>query len=102
MMREAQKLMQDPAFQAHMKKMTQTAQFQQSIKRTKEIMKDPEKVKEMQKNMETRLAEGQKQLQELEEKDQQEQGKEKAIEGEKVGDNDGDEEDKKPSASSQE
>mmetsp|Transcript_16978 Transcript_16978/g.32142 ORF Transcript_16978/g.32142 Transcript_16978/m.32142 type:complete len:120 (-) Transcript_16978:205-564(-) len=99
MMREAQKMMQDPAFQAHMKKITQSAQFQQSMKRTQEIMTDPEKVKEMQKTMETRLAEGQKQLQELEEKEKQEVGSAQAIEGKgeevPVVDNDGD---KKPSA----
>lgn len=75
MMREAQKMMQDPAFQAHMKKISESAQFQQSIKRTKEVMKDPKKMQEMQKNVEKRVAEGQKQLEELEKKEKAEKVK---------------------------
>lgn len=34
MMREAQKMMQDPAFQEYMKKMTESREFQASIQKT--------------------------------------------------------------------
>lgn len=69
MMKAAQQMMQDPSFQANMKKMAETSQFQQSIKRTKDVMNDPKKMEEMQKKMESKLEEGTKQLEELEKKE---------------------------------
>mmetsp|Transcript_1404 Transcript_1404/g.1909 ORF Transcript_1404/g.1909 Transcript_1404/m.1909 type:complete len:93 (+) Transcript_1404:92-370(+) len=61
-MREAQKMMQDPAFQAHMKKVTENDSFKQSIAQTKKVMQDPKKMKEMEATMTEKLKEGQKQL----------------------------------------
>ena len=52
-----------------MKKMSESAGFQKSIKKTKAVMKDPKKMEKMQKKMEEKVTEGQKQLQELEEKE---------------------------------
>ena len=57
-MREAQKMMQDPAFQAQMKKMTQKPAFQAHMKQSQEMLKDPEKVKELEQKMQERLKEG--------------------------------------------
>ena len=66
MMREAQKLMQDPAFQAQMKQMMAGAGFQQAMKKTKEEMKDPKKMAEMERKAQEAIAEGNKQLEEVE------------------------------------
>lgn len=57
-MREAQKMMQDPAFQAQMKKMTENPAFQAHMKQSQEMLKDPEKVKELEAKMQERLKEG--------------------------------------------
>ena len=61
-MREAQKLMNDPAFQEQMKKMTAAPGFQAHMKKTQDMLKDPQKVKEMEKKMENALKEGNKML----------------------------------------
>lgn len=66
MMREAQKLMNDPAFQTQMRQMMQSAGFQQAISQTQEAMQDPEKVKEMEEKAQKALEEGSKQLDEIE------------------------------------
>jgi len=57
-MREAQKMMQDPAFQAQMKKMTKNPAFQAHMKQSQDMLKDPEKVKELEQKMQERLKEG--------------------------------------------
>ena len=62
MMREAQKLMQSPEFQAQMKKMAESPAFQQSIKRTQDIMKDPKKLEEVQTKMDVALKKGNEEL----------------------------------------
>ena len=61
-MREAQKMMQDPAFQEYVKKMTESKQFQASIQKTKEVFKDPKKAQELEKQVQQQVAEGQKAL----------------------------------------
>jgi hypothetical protein len=66
MMREAQKMMQSPEFQAHMKKMTENPNFQKAMQGTKELMKDPNKVAEMEAKVKAALADGEKKLAELE------------------------------------
>lgn len=43
-MREAQKMMQDPAFQERMKQITERPEFQESMKKSQEMMKDEAKV----------------------------------------------------------
>lgn len=65
-MREAQKMMQDPAFQAHMKKVMANSGFQQSMKKAQTAMKDPKKLKEMEAKAEAAIADGNKQLEEVE------------------------------------
>ena len=57
-MREAQKMMQDPAFQAQMKKMTKNPAFQAHMKQSQDMLKDPENVKELEEKMQERLKEG--------------------------------------------
>jgi protein subunit release factor A len=66
MMREAQKMMQSPEFQAYMKKMQETPQFQQTIQRTQTLMKDPEKLKEMEDQVKKAVEQGTKELEQLE------------------------------------
>ena len=66
MMREAQKLMQDPSFQAQMKQMTENPQFKEHMKKTQDVLKDPKKVKEMEDKMKAALEEGNKTLEEVE------------------------------------
>ena len=51
MMREAQKMMQDPQFQDYMRQMMAAPQFQTAMKQTQDAMKDPEKVKEMEETI---------------------------------------------------
>ena len=61
-MREAQKMMNDPAFQAQMKKMTENPAFQAHMKQQQEMLQDPEKVKELEEKMQARLKEGEELL----------------------------------------
>ena len=56
-MREAQKLMNDPQFQAQMKKMTESEGFKQHMKKSQDVMKDPEKLKELEEKMSKQLEE---------------------------------------------
>ena len=88
MLKEAQKMMQDPAFQEYMKKMTESREFQTSMQKTQvrqnllglggapflcirhlsfnnnnsittqKIMKDPKKVKELEEKVKQQLKEG--------------------------------------------
>jgi len=67
MMREAQKMMQDPQFQAYMKQITSSAAFQGAMKKTKDTMEDPEKRKEMEDMVKQKLEEGEKELKKAEE-----------------------------------
>ena len=57
-MREAQKLMNDPDFQEQMRKMTSAPAFQAHMKKTQDMLKDPKKVKDLEKKMENALKEG--------------------------------------------
>jgi mannitol/fructose-specific phosphotransferase system IIA component (Ntr-type) len=40
-MKEAQKMMQDPAFQKQLKKLQNSKEFKESLKQTQEMLKDP-------------------------------------------------------------
>ena len=62
MMREAQKLMQSPEFQAQMKTMAETPGFKKSIQKTQDIMKDPKKLEEVQGKMDVALKKGNEEL----------------------------------------
>ena len=66
MMKEAQKLMQDPAFQAHMKKMMESSGFQTHMKKQAEAMKDPKKLKEMERKAQAAIKDGEEQLKRME------------------------------------
>ncbi|KAI2495368.1 hypothetical protein MHU86_19170 [Fragilaria crotonensis] len=66
MMREAQAMMQSPEFQAHMRKMTENPNFKKAMQGTQELMKDPNKVAEMEAKVKAALADGEKKLAELE------------------------------------
>lgn len=68
MMREAQKMMQDPSFQAYMKQMMEGQQMQQAIKQTKQTLADPKKMQELEEKTLKAVAEGEKELAELEKK----------------------------------
>jgi hypothetical protein len=57
-MREAQKMMQDPAFKEQMKQMTANPGFKEHMQKTQEVLSDPEKVKEMEAKMQESLKEG--------------------------------------------
>lgn len=70
-------MMQDPAFQAYVDKVTKSAAFQQSMSKAQEAMKDPEKVKEMEEKAAQAIKDGNKQLEELEQQ-KKEAPKEKA------------------------
>ena len=67
MMREAQKMMQDPQFQEYMKQISSSANFQGAMKKTKESMDDPEKRKEMEAMVKQKLEEGEKELKKADE-----------------------------------
>jgi predicted phage gp36 major capsid-like protein len=84
-MREAQKMMNDPAFQAQMKKMTDSEGFKEHMDASSDMMKDPEKVKEIEAKMQERLVEGNVMLEKFKEQER------KHLENEKkAGEEDGD------------
>ncbi|KAL7551144.1 hypothetical protein ACHAWF_014344 [Thalassiosira exigua] len=68
MMREAQKMMNDPAFQERMKQYTENSEFKESMEKTQDMMKDKEKMKEMEESMKKRVEEGEKELEEFKKK----------------------------------
>jgi predicted phage gp36 major capsid-like protein len=84
-MREAQKMMKDPAFQAQMKKMTETKDFKEHMDASQVMMKDPEKVKEIEAKMQERLVEGNVMLEKFKEQEKKHLEKEKEA-GEEDGD----------------
>jgi hypothetical protein len=57
-MREAQEMMNDPSFQAQMKKITESSVFKQHMEAQQELLKDPRNVKELEKTMQKKLKEG--------------------------------------------
>ena len=83
-MAEAQKMMQDPKFQEQMKKVTETSGFKQHMQAQTDAMKDPKKMEEMEKQMKTRLTEGNEALEKAKEMRQKatEEAKKKAGEDE--------------------
>ena len=64
-MREAQKMMQDPQFQAYMKSVTQNAAFKGAMKKTNDTLKDPKKRKEVEEKMKKRMEEGEQELESI-------------------------------------
>ena len=65
MMREAQKMMQDPAFQAQMDKLMSQQGMKQALKKTKKDMADPKKVAELEAKARKAVEEGEKELEKL-------------------------------------
>jgi hypothetical protein len=89
-MREAQKMMNDPTFQAHMKKITESPVFKQRMQAQQEILKDPKKVMELERKMQEKLKEGKEMLEKTKaERDAQElatdSGNQKVVEAEEKG-----------------
>lgn len=86
MMREAQKMMADPAFQERMKQYTENEAFKASLAKTQEMLKDEAKVKELEETMKKRVEEGTKELEALrKELAEAEEGEKKKEEELKVG-----------------
>ncbi|KAL7531095.1 hypothetical protein ACHAXR_003840 [Thalassiosira sp. AJA248-18] len=77
MMREAQKMMNDPAFQERMKQVTENDAFKTSMEKTQEMMKDEDKVKELEETMKKRVEEGAKELDEFKKKSAELEAEEK-------------------------
>ena len=67
MVREAQKLMADPNFQAYMNQMMASPQFQSAMSQTKQDLQDPAKAKEMEEKAKRALQEGDAELQRYQE-----------------------------------
>jgi len=65
MMREAKKMMADPAFQEQCKQYTENEAFQSHLAKTKADLQDANKVKEMEEHMKLRVEAGEKELTEL-------------------------------------
>lgn len=65
MMREAQKMMNDPAFQASMEKLMSQQGMQQALKKTKKQLSDPKKAAELEVKAKKAIAEGEKELEKL-------------------------------------
>lgn len=57
-MAEAQKMMNDPEFQKQMKKLTNSKDFKQSIKKTQEVMNDPNTAADMEARVESMIKKG--------------------------------------------
>jgi hypothetical protein len=62
MMREAQKMMQDPAWQKEMKKLSGSKDFKNSVKATKDKLEDPDTAAHAEARMEHMLKVGDKEL----------------------------------------
>ena len=65
MMREAKKMMADPAFQEQCKQYTENEAFQSHLAKTKADLQDANKVKEIEEQMKIRVEAGEKELTEL-------------------------------------
>jgi hypothetical protein len=63
-MAEAQKMMNDPAFQAHMNKVMESQAFKAHMQQQQAMLKDPKKVKELEAKMQEKLKEGNELLEE--------------------------------------
>jgi hypothetical protein len=66
MMREAQRMMQDPQFQLQMQNMMKQQKMQNAIQATKQTISDPHKLKQLELKTKLALADGEKKLAELE------------------------------------
>eukprot|EP00978_Attheya_sp_CCMP212_P010660 scaffold25925_cov59-Attheya_sp.AAC.7 len=55
-------MMEDPDFQEKMKKMAESQHFQASMKKTQDMMNDPEKVKELEAKVAKSIEDGEEQL----------------------------------------
>jgi hypothetical protein len=62
MMREAQKMMEDPAWQKEMKKLSGSKDFKNSIKQTKKKLEDPDTAAQAEARMEHMLKVGDNEL----------------------------------------
>lgn len=83
-------MMNDPAFQAQMKKMTESQGFKKHMETSQEMMKDPEKLKEIEAKMNDRLKEGNEMLAKYKEQEKEHLEKEKAKKEGGEGEEDGD------------
>ena len=94
-MREAQKMMNDPAFQAQMKKMTESEGFKQHMQASQEMLNDPKKMKEIEKQMQGRLKEGNEQLEKFQKQEAEflKKEKEEKDNNKKDGSEEGDDDD---------
>ena len=101
-MREAQKMMNDPAFQAQMKKVTESQQFKQHMQAQQEMLKDPEKVKELEKKMQEKLKEGNVLLEETQKELAEKKGKDGEDDKKEGAKTEDEGEDKKPAAKTEE
>jgi hypothetical protein len=62
MMAEAKKMMDNPEFQKHMKQMSKSKEFKDSIKKTTDMMQDPNTAARMEAKMEHMVNDGNDQL----------------------------------------
>jgi formate dehydrogenase maturation protein FdhE len=62
MMKEAQKMMDNPEFQKQMKKLTGDKEFKDSLKKSADAMKDPAKAAELEARMEHMMKVGEQEL----------------------------------------
>ena len=85
MMREAQKMMNDPAFQSSMEKLMAQQGMQQALKKTKKQMSDPKKAAELEAKAKKAIAEGEKELEKLNEQKNASEQKPKANDAEPKG-----------------
>ena len=83
MMREAQKMMEDPAFQAHMDKLMGQKGMKQALKKTKKQMSDPKKAAELEAKAKMAIAEGEKELDKLNEQKKASESKPSANDAER-------------------
>ena len=89
-------MMEDPAFQAQMKKMTETQAFKDHMTASNEMLKDPEKVKEMESKMQAKVKEGQDMLEKARKAREEANAKKGDGENEEDGEDDKKEADEMP------
>jgi hypothetical protein len=84
MMREAQRMMQDPNFQLYMKQVISQQKMQQAIQTTKETIADRQKLQQLEMKTKLAIKDGEKKLKEIEKQQLQNDTKTETTNGDTI------------------
>jgi hypothetical protein len=80
MMREAKKMMEDPAFQAHCRQLMEGQRFQQAMTQVKTDLADPAKAKELEEKTKVAIQKGEEELEQLQKQIEESAKKDEPLE----------------------